>query len=280
MSYRLNPLNTGVSVCVLTVSGFIYADTSLRYVNCMDYSTVGTGLCRPNDPIPEAPARNESKVDPVKEFLDNHGKPPREFVEFYLNPTPENAQKWNQSFRAQQMKAANVASAWQAAIKAEKGQVETQNSAQPAVSTSNQAIPPQKQSQPLRAPQPHQGEGVKNTRLGAYATRADQQGRLTYYFSVSEPNSARMSSELASIAPSFNGKYRFTCVDLTPLSDKFQAQPKNRGALPCDWRLPRSGELETYKIQQTPVIVVQRNGQSAEILPGVVAADRLRAVLR
>lgn len=268
-------------IFTLFSGGSVFADTSGRYVNCMDYSTVGSGLCRPDDPVPEAPARNQPKVDPVKEFLENHGKPPREFVEFYLNPTPENAQKWNQSFREQQMKVSQVAAAWQNAM---RGDTPSQTSGQSTGSNTgllqnqrvNEPVSPQTPS-PAPAARP---ESSKVTRLGAFATSAEQGGWVTYYFSVSDPLSARMSEDFKGVIPNLKSKYRFTCVDLTPLSDKVQAQPSNRGALPCDWRLPRSGELETYKIQQTPVILIQRTNQPPELIKGVIKPDRLRKLLQ
>lgn len=267
-----------ITAAILLISNSLYAaDTSARYVNCMDYNTVGNGLCRPEDPVPEGPKRADApKPDPVQEFLDNHGKPPREFAEFYANPTPENAQKWNQAFRAQQMRAMEISKAWKAAIEADAATTQPPQAAVPPVVQSVGVKQPVAKIVSNGALQPM----PKTTRLGAFATGAEDRGSLTYYFSVSDPNSAKMSATLGAVYSGGKSKYKFTCVDLTPLSDKFQASPMNRGGLPCDWRMPRAGEVESLKIQQTPVLVVQRPNTPQQQIVGNIDQQQLINMLR
>ena len=48
----------------------------------------------------------------VQEFMDDHGKPPREFVAFHLEPTLENALKWVQKYEEMLNRNRRLAGAW------------------------------------------------------------------------------------------------------------------------------------------------------------------------
>ncbi len=83
-----------------------------RYAPCLSYYTVGdSDGCQPEQeeapvsaapsptavaPEPEEPAETGPRPlkERIDEYLADHGKPPREYVSFYLEPTIENAIKW------------------------------------------------------------------------------------------------------------------------------------------------------------------------------------------
>jgi len=178
------------------------------------------------------------------------------------------------SLRVKQMRAAQISSAWKTAIQQETV-VQAQDSAQSATRPFAGAMPAV-----VVANKAPVLSISKTTRLGAFATAADGQGSLTYYFSVSDPESAKMSANLNTIYRSGKSKYKFTCVDLTPLSDKFQASPANRGSLPCDWRMPKAGEVESLNIQQVPILVIQHPNAQPQQIAGVIEQQQLIELLR
>lgn len=59
-------------------------------------------------PEPKAPTLDEK----IEDFMENHGKPPREFVAFHLEPTIENALKWVQKYEEMLTRNRRLAGAW------------------------------------------------------------------------------------------------------------------------------------------------------------------------
>lgn len=102
--------------------------------DCLSYTQVGDSNCQgvdsrvpeialptPAEPevrVPEASAKNpaveeKSEMDKkVDEFYETYGKPPREFVEFNLNPTLENALKWAKKSKELDDRNRQLTAAW------------------------------------------------------------------------------------------------------------------------------------------------------------------------
>jgi hypothetical protein len=89
-----------------------------------------------------------------------------------------------------------------------------------------------------------------------------------------------MTPELASIFKEMKGKLTLTCVDVTPLSATQKPDPANmEGKLPCAWRTPAEGEVETVPVQQTPTLLISRGGGKPTRLSGYVPATTLMVYL-
>ncbi len=249
-----------------------------KYTPCVTYSTVGESRCAPpaqaavKPPPAAAPVPKVAAPDPVQQFLDNHGKPPREFAEFYVNPTPENAQRWVAAFRAQQQKADALAAAW--------GQAEQGLARAPAAVSGNVSPALTAPITPTMAPPanvtPTRPNGL---RLGAFATPVQTLPQLVYYFSASCPFCARLKPALEAFTQANQSKLLFTCVDLTPLSARQAPSPNNREGLPCDWRLPSPNEVASLQVRQTPTILIRRPDGSGQRLSGIITAAQLESAL-
>jgi hypothetical protein len=273
---------TKIALYATLVIGVAQAAPSTdRYTVCNDYYTVGASPCRAKASTPVArpakaalnAAQQAPKItaaDPVQQYLDNHGKPPREFVEFYLNPTPENANTWVQTFRAQQARANAVSQAWQQAEQAGARAAMPANPVLAAVPTPAMPRP----ASPTAAPRPR-----PILQIGGYATPAESLTKVTYYFSAICPFCTRLKPDLAALTQAKKSKLIFTCVDLTPISNRSTPNPANRAGLPCDWRMPQPGEVEALDLNQTPILLVQAPGQAVTRLTGLVPREALRKLL-
>lgn len=125
-------------ILLIALSLFL-AEASLNDANaevCLDYWLKGPAACKQKKkekPIsvhikgsikgrfPKAERDSERlkyeeelniKID---KFLENYGKPPREFVAFHLDPTMENAIKWVKKFNTDHERTMKVAVAWKQA---------------------------------------------------------------------------------------------------------------------------------------------------------------------
>jgi hypothetical protein len=215
----------------------------------------------------------------VQQFLDNHGKPPREFAEFYVNPTPENAQRWVAAFRAQQAKANAIAAAWREAEQPPASPSVSQSPVNQANFISSAPTPTAAPAAPTAMPAVPAGALRPGLRLGAYATPVPSLPQVVYYFSASCPFCARLKPDLAAFTQQYQSKLAFTCVDLTPLSPHQTPNPANRDGLPCDWRLPNPNEVERLQIRQTPTLLVQRPDGTGQRLSGLISPAQLQAAV-
>ena len=69
----------------------------------------------PSPTVVAAPPSDPSKTDldkKVDDFIANHGKPPREFVQFYLDPTPQHAIEWVAKYNELLQRGQDIAVAW------------------------------------------------------------------------------------------------------------------------------------------------------------------------
>lgn len=265
--------------------------------NCVSYLTVGDSDCRAQaarqtmaPPLNQntqstPPAEAKSEVD---RYLDNYGKPPREFVEFYLNPTAENASRWMQTYQQMIQKGQDLSKAWTEAEQLYRG----------AQSSGAAPIPPAliEPQEPLQMPSlpPVQSQVAEPApvpaagRFGAFADALPTSPQtangirpksvsLTYFFSQTCPYCTRMNLELAVLSKEKSGKLTFTCVDVTPVGPTSRPDESYiTSKLPCKWRLPDAGEVEREGVQQTPTLVIQKEGELPVRLSGYVPLAQLR----
>ncbi|TKW60918.1 MAG: conjugal transfer protein TraF [Blastochloris viridis] len=262
---------------------------------CINFYTVGDSKCEPatkatepssNAPTLLKPTTAKSDDQKVDEYLENYGKPPREFVEFYMNPTPDNAKKWVEAYQGIVQKSQDLSKMWEDAER-----LYTQQGAEPALRRPATVVPAVT-PQPTTHPQPAvtvpsaQASPLGNFGgLNAVPVAAqtggvmpqDQGLKLTYYFSQVCPYCARMTPELSVLTNNYSGKLEFTCVDVTPFSGATAPNPAYlRDKLACQWRLPGEGELQREGVNQTPTLLVQQGGKAQVKLSGYMSQEQLK----
>lgn len=130
-----------VFIIAVVISGNSYARGKDQ--KCLSYWSVGAAACKkveepkeetppppppvviqqPQQPSPvvelkvEKPLSEKEKLDiqvekEVDDFLENHGKPPREFARFMINPTLENALVWAQKYNDMLKRTEETTVAW------------------------------------------------------------------------------------------------------------------------------------------------------------------------
>jgi thiol-disulfide isomerase/thioredoxin len=247
-----------------------------KYPFCMDYMTVGTGLCAPQPsptevvtstllaPRTSAPTP-KNKVD---EFLDNYGKPPREFVEFYLDPSPDNAKKWATKYQGMVEKARTIANVWNGAEKSLVSNTITDAPApiQPKPEILTPVTPVVSTSVDLSSRNDIGQLGVTNATV-----------KVAYFYSADCPYCAQMTPALDQLVREMGSRLELTCIDMTPNNP----QPNTiLGKLSCTWRLPKSGEIATRQITQTPTLLYSVKGGAEHKLSGYVPLENLREYLK
>jgi hypothetical protein len=124
-NYRITSV---IALNALLVTALSYAGMSVAFAapetpRCLSYLTVGDSACDTTPELEEEIVLDDVKEKPqddaemtfdekVDDFLDNHGKPPREFVEFNLDPTLDNALRWAQKNREMMSRNKKIAAAW------------------------------------------------------------------------------------------------------------------------------------------------------------------------
>ncbi len=280
---------------VLGVLPLFTANSYAQEKECIDFYAVGESKC---DPAPKAqpeasgapqlivPAAEKTEQQKVDEYLENYGKPPREFVEFYMNPTPENAKKWVKAYQGALQKSQSLSQMWEDAerLYGQQGAAPAlrrptvtvpATTSQPGASTSSQpALPSAQLSQ--------QGNfgafnGVAPVVPANGVLPQDRGLKLTYYFSQTCPFCARMTPELSILTSKYSGKLEFTCVDVTPFSGAAAPNPAYlRDKLACQWRLPEGDELQREGVTQTPTLLVQPGGKPQVKLSGYMSQEQLQ----
>ena len=96
-------------------------------VPCVQYYVVGLSECDPQEEISPtiaikqpsptivvaSPKAEISPLDQkIDEFIENYGKPPREFVAFHLEPTLENALTWVRTYNTLLQRNLDITDAW------------------------------------------------------------------------------------------------------------------------------------------------------------------------
>ncbi|RYG62141.1 MAG: thioredoxin [Alphaproteobacteria bacterium] len=302
-------LTAGFALAAGVCSGLFAANAAAAPdPTCVSYLTVGDSNCKPPaQPEPQRPAQRpdiESMAGmppktEVDKYLDSYGKPPREFVEFYLNPTAENATKWVQTYQQMLQKGQDLSRAWSDAEELYKtgqpGAAPLPASAPARLMEPAAMAPAPSPNMPAGMPSqlpaqvaPMPSMGAAPGRFGAFANTAPSAQpttngirakgvNLTYFFSQTCPYCTRMTPELAVLSKEIANKLTFTCVDVTPVGATSRPDAGYiTSKLPCQWRLPNQGEIEMEQVSQTPTLIIQREGEAPVRLSGYVPLAQLR----
>lgn len=308
------------------------ADKAVESRPCLDYWAVGeAGKCaepkpepKPEpQPLPPSPTvvqapppttvstTQDKKID---EFIANHGKPPREFVAFYLDPTPENAVAWVAKYNELLQRGQDITIAWAQAETLYKNAL-------------NQGVAPGVLNPTAYAPVPDygipvpgfntppymqliSGSAVANPIVPAALTQTPPQATLpqtvetptglikpvstavtqigtgkplevSYYFSAICPYCKKFEPGFATLMEELKGRVSLTCVDVTPEMSGHIKSPENiSNRLPCTWRPASDEELSRLNIRQTPSLVVNRgDDKPLELVSGYVEPGMLKNYL-
>ena len=285
----------------LGFGGIFFLNTALAADPvCIDYFTVGNSKCQPVASTPIAPVMGgqppqllapkspEVPKSDVDQYLDNYGKPPREFVEFYLNPTADNAKKWVNTYQQMLQKGQDLSKAWSDADQQYSASANKAASVLASPAAPPEPAPLQPTTVPLGSSASSGVSQQINNSIGAFSggtsalSSASGVGvetpiKLTYYFSQVCPYCARTTPDLSILSKEISSKLTFTCVDVTP--ETAQSAPNATyitAQLPCAWRLPEPGELDNESVRQTPTLVIQKGSSNKVRLSGYVPLAQLR----
>lgn len=340
------------TVLALTASGFlltnnIYAGVSQKtdngdtanpataYQPCLDYWQVGmAGKCNPPvkpaqkattavtptiavavPPAPVSPTKSKED-EAIDKFQEQYGKPPREFVAFYLNPTPENATKWVHTYQEMLNRNTQLAIAW---TQAETLYQNALNKGVPASKFASSTLTPvpdygvpvpgftdNPSFYPGRTPPSTQvlQAGVQSLGGGNLPspaaltnpaaitaglvtnpqTPSTQTGpiELRYYFSAECPYCQRFQPGFAGLLKEEGAKLSTICVDVTPYSGPGTGPDQSHvaGKLDCAWRTLEPGEEDQMGIKETPTLIIRRKPNGPfERVNGYVEIDTLKSYL-
>lgn len=306
---------------------------------CLDYFKVGTSACgsakqvkedaikQPVLPVVQdvtvtgvvqaAPPKlsDEDKLEvKVDKFLENYGKPPREYVRFNLNPTLENALIWAQKFEEMNARTQQVSDAWGQAQdilkqRRDQGLELPEYERQLEVPKDYTKIGNEEQSKWLPLPteenQPPAlgffgggddtdtgirvgSEGLKNrvTPLssgslgGAVEQELADKGpvEISYYFSAQCPYCKKFEPQLQSLIKELGKSHvNVTCVDVTPAN---RTEKNIYGKVDCKWRSVAGGEMNLLGIQSTPTLIIdKKDGSDLRKVEGLVDIPQLKRFL-
>lgn len=322
--------------CVAVAPVWAAYDDAVEDRPCLDYWAVGnTKGCQkapptkkpqspsPTQPSPTVPPPQPAAETPsssvldkkINDFIANHGKPPREFVEFYLDPTPENAMKWVAKYNELLQRSNDIAVAWtqaeklyEDAVKAGTPESVLNPTAFPPVpdfgvplpginmpaftQLLSATVPVVPAAMPgLPAPAVRSGVGanilppdVAVTGNGLLKPEVDLKAvkgkplEVSYYFSSICPYCKKFEPGFGEVVREFGHNVRLTCVDVTPEIGGATRDPQNlEGALPCTWRAVTEEEIARLNIKQTPSLIINKGDDKAlEMVSGYVEPGKLR----
>ncbi|MCP5405677.1 MAG: thioredoxin family protein [Pseudomonadaceae bacterium] len=329
---------TALTVLLLACSGGAHAayDEAVEDRPCLDYWAVGNSKeCQspakpkkpskpppvvpsPTTPPPQAATTSPSPTldEKIDKFIETHGKPPREFVAFYLEPTPENAVKWVAKYNEILQRGQDLAIAWTQAEKLYDNEVKSGTPASVLNPTAYPIVPdygiplpgintpayPQMATQqrpvvpaPLGAAAAIRSESSNWLNAPATATagvatgllkpevdlKADFTGKplqVSYYFSSICPYCKKFTPDLATVVEELGERLQVTCVDVTPEVGEAHRTPNNLdGVLSCLWRPATDEEIAKLNIRQTPTLIINKgDDQQLEKISGYVDPAKLR----
>jgi protein-disulfide isomerase len=307
---------TLLTVCLtalLSVSGALLAEAQKN--RCLSHWHVGMSGCdgkKKDDgvdvvaTVPDTPSQTKPQQQPqaqqppslderIDEFLDNHGKPPREFVAFHLEPTLENAVKWIHKYNETITRSRQLAAMWTQAQQIYDDSMKTGRPLPGMEALPGQSLPPPQDlgvplpanlqallnpnanRQPADANSPLRG-GAANPFISLPGQTTGAAGglgvstgsltpptsiggpepiRISYYFSAQCPFCKKFEPGLQNIVRQLGNRVQVTCVDMTPSGQDVQ---NIHGKVDCQWRPLMPGEMDAYKIESTPTLIVNRGG--------------------
>jgi hypothetical protein len=306
-----------------------------RFQPCLDYWQVGmAGKCAPPKkavkkaavsapsptiavaapPAPVSPTKSKQDED-IDKFQEQYGKPPREFVAFYLNPTAENATKWVHTYQNMLDRNTQLAIAWTQAESLYQNALGKGVPASKFASTTLPAVPDYGVAVPGFTDNPafYPGRtppgtqvlqaGVQSLGGGSLPQRsaltnpaaiaqglvvdpqpATQNGTIEvrYYFSAECPYCQKFQPDFAGLLKESGTKLSTTCVDVTPYSGPGTGPDQSHvaGKLDCAWRALAPGEEDQFGIKETPTILIRRTANGPfERVNGYVPIDTLKQYL-
>ncbi len=309
----------------MALHGSLFAQT------CISYTSEGISGCMDNDayaedkeevveatPLPQVPQQQQvmqpAPVQPMKtemdlkveEFYNTYDKPPREFAEWTVNPTVENALRWARKYDEMMTRNKKMAEAWNAAQKIYK-QTKEQGGDLPELSKPLPPIPEYPGLMPPPGSRPDRQQQAANpysrtsdaisfarekvsssgslTPIGAYDGESQRaaapQGpiEVSYYFSNVCPFCKKFEPELRLAMERFSSsEVKLTCVDTSP---KEQKRENIEGIVDCDWRALLPGELEAFGVRSTPTLLISTDPTKPLVKrEGVLAATELEMLLK
>ena len=324
-------------MCFIPLFGVLLASTShaayeeaVESRPCLDYWSVGNskGCEKPKDkkkkppqptppsptvpPVQAAPNTPPSSTLDVKidKFLADHGKPPREFVAFYLDPTPEHAVQWVAKYNELLQRGQDIAVAWTQAetlyndaVKAGVSPTALNPTAYPVVPDFGIPVPGfntpaftqlisstipvvqadltgsafvQQTTGVLPPPGMTEEEGLLKPQTPATVPYSGKPLEVSYYFSAVCPYCQKFEPDFRDVLRDMGDKVNLTCVDVTPETGGHSRTPENVNNLPCIWRAATPDELTRLGVKQTPSLIIDKGeSKPLELISGYVEPGQL-----
>ncbi len=247
----------------------------------------------------------------IEKFYNRHGKPPEEFVRFYMDPTPGNALAWVKKYNEGLKRSRQLAAAWTQAqqiyTEFDKQGLEIPPELLPKHARGAEYLPPvQDLGLPLpdgmsdvfdgtsrpKTPAPFTNSstgGISITGADAIAEDGRIGGsgaldinsdvlRVSYYFSAECPYCEKFEPVFSKIIKEYGNKIAVTCVDMTPSG---QTEDNIHGKVNCEWRPLLPGEKDAMGVDATPTLIVDRGADKPlERISGFVDETKLRSYLK
>ncbi|MDD9911527.1 MAG: thioredoxin family protein [Alphaproteobacteria bacterium] len=315
-------MRIAISTIVLLAPLTLHAQAE-KYLPCLNYWTVGMSGCNPEEvsktaavsqtnmlppPVLETAGQKEvpqitQQAEPptldkkIDDFLESHGKPPREFVAFHLEPTLENALKWVYKYNNMLQRNVELTRAWMQAEAIYDRSVSRGEDASVLETTKSMAVPdfgvnipnmPNLNNLNVQALPPPPAEikkQIENTSSNNpfAATNSVRDGRIggdsgvleiDYYFSAECPYCQKFEPEFNQMLSGLDIPINVTCVDITPSG---QHMSNILGKVDCTWRPAGQSEIQRMGIRTTPSLIIRRGeGRPLERISGYVESERLR----
>ena len=328
-------------IALLLLAAVFMAVPQSAHAICLDYWAVGPSGCNGKQPAKEE-KKAEKKKKPTEEvveeetgeeevaeeeemteeekkeaqlqqdiekFYTRHGKPPEEFVRFYMDPSPQNALAWVKKYNESIQRSRQLAAAWTQAQQIyndfdEKGMqlppellpeyARNPEHELPPVQDLGLELPPglddvfgKKEAGQSAIPSDDTAsaigglDGSRTVELGenrsiggAPAEEAEDLIKVSYYFSAQCPYCKKFETGLSRVIKEMGNKMQVTCVDMTPSGQN--AENVHEG-IKCQWRPLLPGEKDAMGVSATPTIIVDRGpDKPLERLSGFVEEGKLR----
>jgi len=287
------------TIIAITFFSALVLSSTAHAQTCLDYRTEGTSQCKAMPPLKDQRPMEEQ----VQEYWKTYDKPPREFVEFNLNPTLENALKWAIKQRKLDKRAKEVSAAW---IQAQTILDQMEKNGEPLPQLKNDLpdipdygvalpegyeglgdhLPSQKQQKIIKKNKSHsffrRDAGFFNPASGKVEniTKGPQQKiNVSYYFSADCPYCKKFEPGFQSVIKEMGDMISVTCVDMSPSGQK----PENiMNKVDCLWRPIADGEQQQMRVTSTPTLLVDRGikGKALEKVSGNMDVNKLRKFLK
>lgn len=336
----MKAVQTTLLMAAVTLMVALFAAPQPAFARCLDYWAIGPSGCSGKEPekkevkkkkkaAPEEEVAEEEPEEEVAEeemteeekkeakleqdiekFYNRHGKPPEEFVRFYMDPSPQNALAWVKKYNESIQRSRQLAAAWTQAQQIynnfdEQGlelppellpeYVRESDEKLPPVQDLGLELPPglddvfgKKPEQQSVAPSEDTASAIgglggdrvqtlgEDRRIGGGPVEEAGEDliKISYYFSAKCPYCKKFEPGLSKVMKDMKGKLEVTCVDMTPGG---QTAENVHEGINCQWRPLLPGEKNAMGVDATPTIIVDRGPEKPlERLSGFVDERKLR----